>query len=77
MPALVYFRPDGAASNTLRGLDVYKRQDDNGAPTAVPPLAPRNLEEKQRFEAARLRRELRQEMERRHDEIKRETTNEG
>ena len=51
--------------------------DDNGAPTAVPPLAPRNLEEKQRFEAARLRRELRQEMERRHDEIKRETTNEG
>ena len=51
--------------------------DDNGAPTAVPPLAPRNLEERQRFEAARLRRELRQEMERRHDEIKRETTHEG
>lgn len=51
--------------------------DDNGAPTAVPPLAPRNLEETQRFEAARLRRELRQEMERRHDEIKRKTTHEG
>lgn len=51
--------------------------DDNGAPTAVPPLAPRNLEERQRFEAARLRRELRQEMERRHDETKRETTHEG
>ena len=51
--------------------------DDNGAPTAVPPLAPRNLEEKQRFEAARLRRELRQEMERRHDEIKRETTHDA
>lgn len=50
--------------------------DDRGAPTAVPPLVPRNLEEKQRFEASRLRRELRQEMERRHDEIKRETTNE-
>ena len=51
--------------------------DDQGAPTAVPPLAPRNLEEKQRFEAARLRRELRQEMERRHDEIKRETTHDA
>lgn len=51
--------------------------DDKGAPTAVPPLAPRNLEERQRFEAARLRRELRQEMERRHDEIKRETTHDA
>jgi len=48
--------------------------DDAGAPTAVPPLEPRNLEEKQRFEAAGLRRQLRQEMERRHDQIKRETT---
>ena len=48
--------------------------DDQGAPTAVPPLEPRTLEERQRMEAARLRRELRQEMERRHGEIKRETT---
>ena len=48
--------------------------DDKGAPTAVPPLEPRTLEEKQRFKAAGLRRELRQEMERRHGEIKRETT---
>jgi acyl-CoA hydrolase len=51
--------------------------DDQGAPTAVPPLAPRTLEEKQRLEAARLRRELRQEMERRHGEIKRETTHDA
>jgi len=48
--------------------------DDKGAPTAVPPLEPRNLEERQRFEAAGLRRELRQEMERLHDQIKRKTT---
>ena len=51
--------------------------DDQGAPTAVPPLEPRNLEEKQRMEAAKLRRELRQEMERRHGEIKRETTHDS
>lgn len=48
--------------------------DDNGEPTAVPVLAPHTLEEKQRFEAARLRRELRQDMERRHAAIKRETS---
>ncbi|WMD19595.1 acyl-CoA thioesterase [Achromobacter seleniivolatilans] len=48
--------------------------DEKGASTAVPPLEPRNLEERQRFEAALLRRELRQDMERRHAEIKRETT---
>ena len=51
--------------------------DDQGAPTAVPPLEPRNLEEKQRMEAAKLRRERRQEMDRRHGEIKRETTHDS
>ncbi|GAA5236376.1 acyl-CoA thioesterase [Verticiella sediminum] len=44
---------------------------DDGKPVTVPPLAPRNHEERQRFEAAKLRRELREEMERRHAEIKR------
>src|SRR3546814_12369196 len=34
--------------------------DDNGQPTAVPQLEVRTLEEKQRHEAARERRELRQ-----------------
>ena len=51
--------------------------DEHGVPAEVPPLNPGTLEEKQRFVAARLRRELRQEMERRHAEIKRETTGRG
>jgi acyl-CoA hydrolase len=44
--------------------------DDNGAPAEVPPLQPRDEVERQRFAAAQQRRALRQEMERRHDEIK-------
>jgi len=44
--------------------------DDNGQPTAVPPLQARTLEEKQRQEAARERRELRQAMEKHQLEIK-------
>ncbi|WZB62910.1 acyl-CoA thioesterase [Achromobacter xylosoxidans] len=51
--------------------------DEHGVPAEVPPLNPGTLEEKQRFVAARLRRELRQEMERRHGEIKRETTHDA
>jgi acyl-CoA hydrolase len=45
--------------------------DELGNPTPVPPLEPRNEEERQRFEAADQRRALRQEMQRRHDAIKR------
>ncbi|ANN68943.1 acyl-CoA thioesterase [Bordetella bronchialis] len=45
--------------------------DELGNPTPVPPLQPRNEEERQRFEAADQRRALRQEMQRRHDAIKR------
>ncbi|WP_420223359.1 acyl-CoA thioesterase [Pigmentiphaga litoralis] len=48
--------------------------DDDGVPAVVPPLVPQTEEEKQRFEAAGLRRELRQEMERRHKVIKVRTT---
>ncbi|GAB1576539.1 acyl-CoA thioesterase [Bordetella petrii] len=44
--------------------------DDQGQPTPVPPLALGTLEERQRHEAARQRRELRQAMEKRHEEIK-------
>ncbi len=44
--------------------------DDDGKPVAVPPRQPRTAEERHRFEAARLRRELREEMERRHQAIK-------
>ena len=44
--------------------------DDNGQPTAVPPLELQTLEQRQRYEAARERRALRQEMENRHEEIK-------
>jgi acyl-CoA hydrolase len=46
--------------------------DELGNPTPVPPLEPRNEEERQRFEAANQRRALRQEMQRRHDAIKRD-----
>lgn len=45
--------------------------DELGNPTPVPPLEPRNEEERQRFEAADQRRALRQEMQRRHVAIKR------
>lgn len=44
--------------------------DENGQPIPVPSLTPQNGEERNRFEAAKLRRELRQEMERRHRQIK-------
>lgn len=43
--------------------------DDNGKATKVPSLMPANSEEIRRHESARVRRELRQEMERRHREI--------
>jgi acyl-CoA hydrolase len=48
--------------------------DDDGVPAVVPPREPQTEEEKQRFEAAGLRRELRQEMERRQKVIKVRTT---
>ncbi|WP_233234319.1 acyl-CoA thioesterase [Bordetella sp. LUAb4] len=44
--------------------------DELGNPTPVPPLELRNEEEKQRFEAAAQRRALKQEMEKRHEAIK-------
>ena len=44
--------------------------DDERKPVEVPVLTPRNQEERDRFEAAQLRRELRQEMERRSHAIK-------
>jgi acyl-CoA hydrolase len=47
---------------------------DDGLPTPVPPLVPQTEEEKQRYDAAQLRRELRQDMERRHRLIKDRTT---
>ncbi|MFW7345399.1 MAG: acyl-CoA thioesterase [Pigmentiphaga sp.] len=50
---------------------------DDGVPVPVPPLEPQDEEERQRFEAAQLRRELRQEMERRHQLIKERTTQAG
>jgi acyl-CoA hydrolase len=47
---------------------------DDGLPTPVPPLVPQTEEERQRYDAAQLRRELRQDMERRHSLIKARTT---
>lgn len=44
--------------------------DENGQPTPVPQLELKTLEQRQRYEAARQRRELRQAMERHHEEIK-------
>ena len=40
--------------------------DDDGRPSPVPPLEPATPDEVRRFAAARLRRELREEMEQRH-----------
>ncbi|MCQ3830253.1 acyl-CoA thioesterase [Microbulbifer elongatus] len=44
--------------------------DDNGKPAPVPPLKPKTVVEKQRFEAAMLRRKLLHEQEAAHDAIK-------
>ena len=43
--------------------------DDDGRTTPVPPLEPTTPDEIRRFAAARLRRQLREEMERRHAEL--------
>jgi len=43
--------------------------DDEGRTTPVPPLEPSTPDEIRRFAAARLRRQLREEMERRHAEL--------
>lgn len=43
--------------------------DDDRKPTPVLPLVPADADEKRRFEAAKLRRQLRQELERRFKEI--------
>ena len=48
--------------------------DDERMPMAVPPLVPGTEEERQRFDAALARRELRQEMERLHQTIKERAT---
>jgi acyl-CoA hydrolase len=47
--------------------------DELGIPAEVPVLEPRNTEERQRFEAAKQRRALRQEMEKQHVRIKADT----
>ncbi|MGB3000867.1 MAG: acyl-CoA thioesterase [Pseudomonas aeruginosa] len=47
--------------------------DDDGRPTPVPPLQPRTGDEKRRYAAAQIRRQLRQEMEQRHLELLRST----
>ena len=43
--------------------------DDDGRTTPIPPLEPTTPDEIRRFAAARLRRQLREEMERRHAEL--------
>lgn len=43
--------------------------DDDGKPTPVPTLSPETSDEKRRFIAAQIRRQLRQEMEQRHLEL--------
>ncbi|WP_298013174.1 acyl-CoA thioesterase [uncultured Aquabacterium sp.] len=43
--------------------------DDQARPTAVPPLTPATPDERRRYEAAKLRRQLRQELERRFKAI--------
>jgi acyl-CoA hydrolase len=47
--------------------------DDQGRPTPVPPLQVQTSDEKRRFAAAQLRRQLRQEMEQRHLELLKHT----
>ncbi|MET1076965.1 MAG: acyl-CoA thioesterase [Pseudomonas sp.] len=47
--------------------------DDQGKPTPVPPRQPESAEERRRFDQARQRRELRQELETRYQAIKRES----
>ena len=47
--------------------------DGDGKPTAVPPLDPQSADERRRFEQARQRRALRQELERRYRDIRGET----
>lgn len=44
--------------------------DENGQPTAVPPLEPKSPEEIRRFQAAQIRRELRKEFETRQRQLK-------
>ena len=44
--------------------------DDEGKPTAVPALQPETPDEKRRFKQAQQRRDLRQELERRYQEIR-------
>jgi len=44
--------------------------DENGQPTAVPPLEPKRPEEIRRFQAAQIRRELRKEFETRQRQLK-------
>lgn len=44
--------------------------DDQRRPATVPPLQPQNSEEKRRYEQAQQRRQIRQELERRYQEIK-------
>ena len=44
--------------------------DDEGKPTLVPPLEPQSPDEKRRFKQAQQRRDLRQELERRYQEIR-------
>ena len=47
--------------------------DDEGRPTPVPALQPETPDEKRRFAAAQIRRQLRQEMEQRHLELLKST----
>lgn len=44
--------------------------DDQGKPTAVPPLAPQTYDQKRRFFQAQQRRQIRQELEQRYQEMK-------
>ncbi|MGN0858724.1 MAG: acyl-CoA thioesterase [Stenotrophomonas sp.] len=43
--------------------------DEHGKPTPVPALQPANCDEKRRYAAAQIRRQLRQEMEQRHHQL--------
>lgn len=44
--------------------------DENGRPVAVPPFTPSTADERRRYEAARMRKQLRQEMEQRFNAMK-------